>query len=423
MYRSRAGGEGVKTIIKKATRDEKGAALALALVLLVVGGLILTPLLGLMSTGLMAGQVYERKTDELYAADAGVEDAIWKIQSNNLTFDPTTNSSAPWYLTVNDRRVEVRVYRHDWNPQVCVENLTYQVFSTAATDDGSDTASIVNSTAIDAHLVVSYLDFSSLLDYAIVSNSTVDIGPNNYVDGAVWLPSVGDMTITPTSTPCDEVIEGCNVIDKSRVSITWPTFAQLSPYYRELVEGADDPGDTIQIQYRDTLGPCYREGELNVSNMGDPDTLVLEGTVYVHGNLEFEQPGTGHEYKIDLNGHTIFADGYIKFPSAGGQQKISILGSGCVIAVDYVDFYPSIVSTGDEFVLVMSITDEVQFQPGGNFTGCIAGSANVELQPGNDITWIPWRDKGLDFPTGAGNSSKLPPVTGIQILSWDIDPP
>ena len=48
----------MKTAMKRAIKDEKGAALALALVLLVVGGLVLTPLLGLMSTGLLAGQVY-----------------------------------------------------------------------------------------------------------------------------------------------------------------------------------------------------------------------------------------------------------------------------------------------------------------------------------------------------------------------------
>ena len=54
----------MRTIIKGAIRDQKGAAvLTLVLILLVVGGLILTPLLGLMSTGLVSGQVYEEKMD------------------------------------------------------------------------------------------------------------------------------------------------------------------------------------------------------------------------------------------------------------------------------------------------------------------------------------------------------------------------
>jgi len=45
----------MNTIIKRTIRNEKGSVLPLVLILLVVGGLILTPLLGLMSTGLMAG--------------------------------------------------------------------------------------------------------------------------------------------------------------------------------------------------------------------------------------------------------------------------------------------------------------------------------------------------------------------------------
>ena len=80
--------------------------LILALILLVVGGLILGPLLGLMSTGLAAGQVYEKKTAELYAADAGIEDALWKIKHNQI---PT----APYLLNVNEKDVWVTIETTD----------------------------------------------------------------------------------------------------------------------------------------------------------------------------------------------------------------------------------------------------------------------------------------------------------------------
>ena len=63
-------------IIRTTIQQESGKVLVLALILLVMGSLILTPLLGLMSTGLHAGRTYENKTSELYAADAGVEAAI-----------------------------------------------------------------------------------------------------------------------------------------------------------------------------------------------------------------------------------------------------------------------------------------------------------------------------------------------------------
>lgn len=60
-------------------RDEKGQALILVLILLLLGGLIIGPLLGFMGTGLIAGQTYEWRMDEVYADDAGIEDAIFNI--------------------------------------------------------------------------------------------------------------------------------------------------------------------------------------------------------------------------------------------------------------------------------------------------------------------------------------------------------
>ena len=93
----------MKAIMSLISRDESGKILIMALVLLVVGVLLLTPLLGLMSTGLFAGQVYERKTAELYAADAGIEEALWYIRYREQV--PTQLD-----LEVNERLVEVTIH-------------------------------------------------------------------------------------------------------------------------------------------------------------------------------------------------------------------------------------------------------------------------------------------------------------------------
>jgi len=89
--------------MEKLARDEKGYALILVLILLLVGSLIIAPLLAFMSTGLKTGMVYERKTEELYAADAGIEDAIWKLMNNEV---PET---MPYSLTVNGKNVAVTI--------------------------------------------------------------------------------------------------------------------------------------------------------------------------------------------------------------------------------------------------------------------------------------------------------------------------
>jgi len=52
--------------------------LPVALILVLLGGLIISPFLAFAATGLKTGDVYESKLAELYAADAGVEDAVWK---------------------------------------------------------------------------------------------------------------------------------------------------------------------------------------------------------------------------------------------------------------------------------------------------------------------------------------------------------
>ena len=106
----------MKAIMSLISRDESGKILILALVLLVVGVLLLTPLLGLMSTGLIAGQVHERKTAELYAADAGVEDALWRIRHG---IDIPTDG---YGLAVNGRGVWVTVETKD-TTQFLVELL------------------------------------------------------------------------------------------------------------------------------------------------------------------------------------------------------------------------------------------------------------------------------------------------------------
>jgi len=390
----------------------------LVLILLLIGGLIATPLLAHMGTGILAGEVYEKRTAELYAADAGVEDAIWSISHQTIeSWEWQESDEYPgWWvyeypelLIVNDRSVDITLYKQDLDP-TCGEELVYRILATAMTEDGGGVASIATTTTVEAYLSASYMDFSSLLDNAIVSYDTINLKGDTVVDGDIWLPDEEDLDTDPNVT-----ING-TVRDEDDMSITWPTAEQLSSYYLEYVEGHSDTSSSIDIKYTPTIGPCCYTpagGTLEVDNTGDPATLVLEGTVYVTGNLDFQQSGS-HEYTVDLNGHTIFVEGEIVFPA----KHVSISGPGCIIAIGDIDFQPAI--EGDEFVLVMSIAGKVNFQPSGDFTGCIAGNAHVELKPGNTINWISPEGKGLDFPMGVGDDDELPPVTGVRIESWEV---
>jgi len=135
----------MKTILKRLIGDEKGVAMVLVLVLLVIAGIIVAPLLAHMGTGVVASIVYEKRTAELYAADAGVEDALWNIQHQVDGVVGLTQCNQYWSYNmsdVNGKNVTVTITLMTiWDDLPC----DYRVESTA-TGDGSGTK-------IDAYIV------------------------------------------------------------------------------------------------------------------------------------------------------------------------------------------------------------------------------------------------------------------------------
>lgn len=89
-----------KGLVSRVGGEEQGHAMIMALIVLTFGALLLPPTLGLMSTGAKSTAINTRHTAELYAADAGVEYAIWEI-SRGLS--PTSP------ITVNDITVDITV--------------------------------------------------------------------------------------------------------------------------------------------------------------------------------------------------------------------------------------------------------------------------------------------------------------------------
>jgi len=399
------GGGIMKTIVKRAIKDEKGAALALALVLLVVGGLILTPLLGLMSTGLLAGQVYEKKTDELYAADAGVEDAIWKIMHSD-------NISYPYHLaerlTVNSKTVNYDIYREEMPESTsCRKVYRYQILSTAVTDDGGGTADIGSGTQIEAYVA------AVIKSYGILDN--VITTPCGYAES-------GPSQINPP--------EGEEHGPVGNYTGAWPTVEMLSDLYWEDVK-EEDPYDsnTLYIEDYTTTGirPFCRNGTLNIKNTGSAGLEVeLNGTLYITGDTDIGQ--TNHDFTIDLNGQTIFVESATGAapeddpcnPGSGYALRIggkcTFAGSGCIIAVGGIEFMPNLQCSNTDYILVLSVRGKTYMKPNGDFYGTLAGHAEVDMQNA-DATWTDYSavEGGLNFPD----------LPGIQqgsysIASWEI---
>jgi len=278
----------MKEAVKRIVRDEKGHGIDLVLILLGVGGLIMAPLLGLMSTGLLAGQVYERKTDELYAADAGVEDAVWKIQNEVDEVMGLTECYPDWSYNmseVNSKGVEVTI--------TYVTNLTYKVESIAA-GNGSETQ-------IEAYITgESYFgDYSGLMEHILTSPGEIDVAKKvilEYPEGAEPYPNYPD---------------------------DWPQVWELEDFYGEQVEDGTQyyEDTTIDIlAVNQTLGPLYVDGTLQIVNsLNPPATLSLNGTVYATGDTKIGT--TDKEITFDLDGQTIFVSS-----NTTGNQKALVIG-------------------------------------------------------------------------------------------------
>jgi len=399
-----------RNLLTHLTRRESGYATMMAiLVLLFMGAIVITPILVYMDTGLDAGRTHERRTDELYAADAGVNYATWQLQHGGLELEIGEVAGFP------SEEFPVPININDKNVHVIVENVTpseedkpvYQITSTAESDDTD------SSTTVEA-----YVTPFSFFDNAITSRGNVTLGSNSDVYGNVQydgLPGEDQESFEPTIHGA--IHDGDLLPNADDIEDIWPTPEYLSQFYwdalREEVPAGDPfppyyESDNVDIEDLKTIGPLCREGDLTIGNGGVPATLTLNGTVYVKGNLLFQQPGKSHQYTLDLNGHTIFAEGVIDLPS-----QCTVTGSGCIIALGEVKFLPIVEATSIDFIFIMSVTDKVRLQPQGDFYGSVAGDVDVELQPGGSVNRTealgsPWL---LNFPWG----------NKLRILTYSIE--
>jgi len=73
---------------------QEGQSLPLALIVLAIGALLIPPFLAYISTNLLASRVTEEGMKEQYAADAGVEYALWKLINDPNFLELASSSTA-----------------------------------------------------------------------------------------------------------------------------------------------------------------------------------------------------------------------------------------------------------------------------------------------------------------------------------------
>jgi hypothetical protein len=402
----------MKTIFKRLVKDEKGVSLVLVLILLLISGLIIGPLLSYMGTGLFTSEVYEMRTDELYAADAGVEDAILRIPDLNLCLYQSTSFTIP---DINGKSVVVTVNctRED------EQGMAYHVKS-IATGSGSGTVASISGTQIDAYIIGVSSDYSGLLDNIITSQNATDIhdnvvldyteghGPVKYYDGP-W-PTAGDLT----DWYWEDVEDAAHYNGDTEIDLDGNS-CPAGPIYVN-----DEENDS----WPSGLGPLYIKGELDILNSSnDEATLALDGTLYITGDTTIGKQGSGQKtLTLDLNGHTIFVTSDTTGPpyALWIGDKCTIEGPGVIIAVGDIYFEPKAQTGGEENpIFILSVEGETQIQPSGLFYGAIAGSVEVDVQPGHAPNII--------YPLGGFGGYNLnfpgliePKQLVYSIASWQV---
>jgi hypothetical protein len=176
-------------------KGEKGQAFILVLILLAFGIVIMTALLGFIGTGAKTGTVYDKKAAELYAADAGIQDAIWQIRNQQLTTTcPTYNrydfTSPGWSYDippVNNENVHVQLWNMWMIPTTIVPQPVTQADITKCQNIATGGQLIVTGNTIMPALTAND-NVTTIYEYDI--NIAYNPGASDLVinDIGIWFP-------------------------------------------------------------------------------------------------------------------------------------------------------------------------------------------------------------------------------------------
>ncbi len=370
----------VETKRNHSGRGESGqVSLIVVLTLLVLGAVILTPILLFMGSGLKQGESHEERTQGLYAADAGIEHAALQLRLYNGTF---TSGS----LVANGMNVTVV---KEAGPKVDGRGRLYTVRSIAMQDEDTKGGILAQIKLTDS--------YAFIFDNAITSRLDVWLKPDSYVEGDVLYGGELDGSEWINGTARKQVIEG------------WPTADETAAFYWKDVATLNATSGSITITGNASnptlIGPLWTNGNLDID--GNKNTYAkLNGTIYVKGDLNINP---NNNCIIDLNNQSIYATGTIYF-----APKCTLVGSGSIVADGKVTYQPSTISGSSDFILVMSVSNDVDFKPNGDFYGAVVGGGvvtTVELFPGSRLI-NPHYSGGLEFPIGD-------PV--VKINKYDIE--
>jgi hypothetical protein len=356
----------LKRFVKSMCDKEQGQVLILSTFILLISAVCsLVPIVSFMGTGIVTTMNTGLHTQEIYAAEAGVYDAMWRMIMiapgvPKGTWDPPLNYAIDGGL--NDKSVNVTLSRYN--------SFNFRIHSVAKESHTSHQSTVDTDIAI---LGVGGLDLAEFAKFAVTSNGTIGADYYNVkINGNIWIPDLANYDGKP---PNGDIIAA---------PITgWPTETMLDTYYSYLVN-MDSPYANSVIDISNPLlrGPLYAQGAGNYVLTGSGN---LTGSLYIDGNLYFDQYA-----HVNLDGNTIYVTGNLQT-----HPQSFVGGPGAIISVGNMAFSPHV---GNAYLLVMSVSGSIDFQPNGAFVGAVSGDVDITLRPNSSITWQDPGVGNLDLP-------------------------
>jgi len=295
-----------KQMMKLVEKKECGQALALALIMLGLAGLLVVPLLMQSFTNVQHHQLLECKTITSYSADAGMQYAETMIFNNPGAYIDTPLQES---FTLNDRTVNVTAEY--------MEGGMYALTSTAS--GGGCGRTRIRGLVNISHGAFAYAIAAK--DKIIITNSTVDSVPDPgeaNIHANVEIVITGGQSVVNGDASAVTTITGqeyiTGTIEEYSDNLMFPeTYADL---YRTIAQEGGTHEGSLKIDDGGThyLGPLYINGNLEVNSNS---TVILEGPLYIVGNLVQQYAHIdGNEYMVTEGNVVIKGGGYgtLKLP-------------------------------------------------------------------------------------------------------------
>ena len=392
------------------SRHEKGYVLVMALVIMVIGALLIGTMLSYLDTSLTLATKSEETSHTYYAADAGLEDALWNIQYNEAFTLPEEGQPEEWQIPeqINGKTIDVTVSKEpgegDW---------TYRITSTATGDDGSGTVesyvylstTTIEHTSIKPLLAFDYAIFSGEEDLEITGSTQVKSYPvqnegNIYANGSITLKGSAKVYGDAIATDSIETVGSAEIYGNEtefHPPLEYPSDdeiqAMADQYKGEAEAVSIHDGDYIITGSGSyALGPIHITGDLRISGSG---VIQLQGTVYVDGNIDksgsFEIDGPGTllaEGRIDITGSGLLQPENLPLimslsTEMGSQGAIKCTGSTDISAVLYAP-YGRVKLSGSADIYGSVVGAEIIITGSRTITYC-TDLGNREDLPGEEV--------------------------------------